>query len=88
MIQIKAEGDVIVGEARDAICSAVDQLQANLLIVGSHGYGPVKRSVIYSMAISKQRVHAISGCLIPASSFLTFVQGPFRKCERVLCAPC
>eukprot|EP00271_Cylindrocystis_brebissonii_P003732 TRINITY_DN149_c0_g2_i3.p1 TRINITY_DN149_c0_g2~~TRINITY_DN149_c0_g2_i3.p1 ORF type:complete len:176 (+),score=32.58 TRINITY_DN149_c0_g2_i3:318-845(+) len=47
---IKVEGDVIVGEPREGICSAVEQLNADLLVMGSHGYGAVKRALLGSVS--------------------------------------
>ena len=34
---------VAIGDPRDAICDAVDQLNPTFLILGSHGYGAIKR---------------------------------------------
>eukprot|EP00245_Coleochaete_scutata_P010898 TRINITY_DN393_c0_g1_i1.p1 TRINITY_DN393_c0_g1~~TRINITY_DN393_c0_g1_i1.p1 ORF type:complete len:162 (+),score=27.76 TRINITY_DN393_c0_g1_i1:137-622(+) len=47
---VQAEGDVIIGEPREAICEAVDQLKANLLVMGSHGYGAIKRAFLGSVS--------------------------------------
>eukprot|EP00271_Cylindrocystis_brebissonii_P003735 TRINITY_DN149_c0_g2_i6.p1 TRINITY_DN149_c0_g2~~TRINITY_DN149_c0_g2_i6.p1 ORF type:complete len:170 (+),score=37.92 TRINITY_DN149_c0_g2_i6:239-748(+) len=47
---IKVEGDVIVGEPREGICSAVEQLNADLLVMGSHGHGAVKRALLGSVS--------------------------------------
>ena len=39
---------VAVGDARSVICDMVDKLGADLLVMGSHGYGFLKRYVILS----------------------------------------
>ena len=41
--QVISETMVAIGDPRDAICDAVDQLNPTFLIVGSHGYGAIKR---------------------------------------------
>ena len=41
--QLASETMVAIGDPRDAICDAVDQLNPTFLIVGSHGYGAIKR---------------------------------------------
>eukprot|EP00270_Netrium_digitus_P003316 TRINITY_DN137_c0_g1_i4.p1 TRINITY_DN137_c0_g1~~TRINITY_DN137_c0_g1_i4.p1 ORF type:complete len:172 (-),score=50.48 TRINITY_DN137_c0_g1_i4:137-652(-) len=48
--KIDVEADVIVGEPRESICDAVDQLGADLLVMGSHGYGAIKRALIGSVS--------------------------------------
>eukprot|EP00271_Cylindrocystis_brebissonii_P003730 TRINITY_DN149_c0_g1_i1.p2 TRINITY_DN149_c0_g1~~TRINITY_DN149_c0_g1_i1.p2 ORF type:complete len:170 (+),score=32.95 TRINITY_DN149_c0_g1_i1:360-869(+) len=47
---IQVEGDVVFGEPRESICSAVEQLNADLLIMGSHGRGAVKRALLGSVS--------------------------------------
>ena len=42
-VQVQPQANVITGEPREAICDAVDQLRANLLVMGSHGYGTIAR---------------------------------------------
>lgn len=42
-IQTNVERVVGCGEAKDVICSIVDKLKADTLIMGSHGYGFIKR---------------------------------------------
>lgn len=35
--------EVIEGDARNVLCEAVDRHHASVLVVGSHGYGAIKR---------------------------------------------
>ena len=35
--------EVVEGEPRYVLCNAVDEHGADLLVVGSHGYGAIKR---------------------------------------------
>lgn len=44
--QVKAAGELRLGEPRDAICRAVEEEKADLLVMGSHGYGVLTRYVI------------------------------------------
>ncbi|KMZ66456.1 Universal stress protein [Zostera marina] len=37
--------EVIDGDARFSLCNAVDRHQAEVLVVGSHGYGAFKRAI-------------------------------------------
>ncbi|GJP44433.1 hypothetical protein CLOM_g3840 [Closterium sp. NIES-68] len=38
------------GEARGAICQACEENEASMLVIGSHGHGPVKRSFLGSVS--------------------------------------
>ncbi|XP_044964369.1 universal stress protein PHOS34-like [Hordeum vulgare subsp. vulgare] len=42
--------EVIEGEPRHVLCSAVDKHHADLLAVGSHGYGAIKRAFLGSVS--------------------------------------
>ncbi|KAL1558401.1 universal stress protein PHOS34-like [Salvia divinorum] len=50
----KSVKDVIVeaveGDPRNALCDAVDKHNATVLVVGSHGYGAIKRAVLGSVS--------------------------------------
>lgn len=35
--------EVMEGDARNVLCEAVEKHQATMLVVGSHGYGAIKR---------------------------------------------
>lgn len=39
------------GDARDVICELLEKVGADLLVIGSHGYGFVKRYALSSTAI-------------------------------------
>ncbi|CAI5504022.1 unnamed protein product [Closterium sp. Naga37s-1] len=41
---------VYQGEAREAICQACEENEASMLVIGSHGHGPVKRSFLGSVS--------------------------------------
>jgi nucleotide-binding universal stress UspA family protein len=36
--------ELVEGDARNVLCEAVDKHNASILVVGSHGYGAIKRS--------------------------------------------
>ncbi|RWW85855.1 hypothetical protein BHE74_00005435, partial [Ensete ventricosum] len=37
--------ELVEGDPRNALCEAVEKHQAEILVVGSHGYGVIKRSI-------------------------------------------
>ncbi|XVF72728.1 hypothetical protein PTKIN_Ptkin12aG0143600 [Pterospermum kingtungense] len=47
---IKVERIVQSGDAKDAICSTVDKIKADTLVMGSHGYGFFKRAILGSVS--------------------------------------
>ncbi|XP_068337596.1 universal stress protein PHOS34-like [Pyrus communis] len=42
--------EVVEGDARNVPCDAVERRHASILIVGSHGYGAIKRAVLGSVS--------------------------------------
>jgi hypothetical protein len=62
---------VVEGDARNVLCEAVERHHAELLIVGSHGYGAIKR---YASLVP---------CLLPSSPLVCQFQCWF--CVMFLC---
>ncbi|ONK62942.1 uncharacterized protein A4U43_C07F9720 [Asparagus officinalis] len=44
--------EVIEGDARNVLCEAVEKHQADILVVGSHGYGAIKRHIFDSFHVN------------------------------------
>ncbi|KAL9235763.1 hypothetical protein vseg_010499 [Gypsophila vaccaria] len=42
--------EVVEGDARKVLCDVVEKHHASLLVVGSHGYGAIKRAVLGSVS--------------------------------------
>jgi nucleotide-binding universal stress UspA family protein len=42
--------EVVEGEPRTVLCSAAEKHRADLLVLGSHGYGAVKRALLGSVS--------------------------------------
>ncbi|KAH1136299.1 hypothetical protein GYH30_026685 [Glycine max] len=42
--------EVVEGDPRNVLCDAVDKYRAAILVVGSHGYGAIKRAVLGSVS--------------------------------------
>ncbi|KAJ7977562.1 Universal stress protein A [Quillaja saponaria] len=42
--------EVVEGDARNVLCEAVEKHHAAILVVGSHGYGAIKRAVLGSVS--------------------------------------
>lgn len=42
--------EVVEGDPRNVLCDAVEKHHAAMLVVGSHGYGAIKRAVLGSVS--------------------------------------
>ncbi|GAB4855644.1 hypothetical protein Ancab_024266 [Ancistrocladus abbreviatus] len=47
---VKVDPRVEDGNPKDVICEMVEKLKADLLVMGSHGYGPLTRSILGSVS--------------------------------------
>ncbi|CAL1393251.1 unnamed protein product [Linum trigynum] len=47
---VKVETMIENGDARDVICQVADKLCVDVLVMGSHGYGPIKRAFLGSVS--------------------------------------
>ncbi|XVF72616.1 hypothetical protein PTKIN_Ptkin12aG0135000 [Pterospermum kingtungense] len=45
-----AVAEVVEGDPRNVLCEAVEKHHASMLVVGSHGYGAIKRAVLGSVS--------------------------------------
>jgi nucleotide-binding universal stress UspA family protein len=45
-MKVKVDVKVTVGDAREVICGTVERINADILVMGSHGYGFIKRYMI------------------------------------------
>ncbi|RZC71195.1 hypothetical protein C5167_034651 [Papaver somniferum] len=46
---VKVEARIEKGDARDVICDAVEKIGADMLVMGTHGYGMIKRAFLGSV---------------------------------------
>ncbi|KAI3932709.1 hypothetical protein MKW98_012680 [Papaver atlanticum] len=47
---VKVETRIEKGDARDVICDAVEKIGADILVMGTHGYGMIKRAFLGSVS--------------------------------------
>uniref|UniRef100_A0A0D6R3Q4 UspA domain-containing protein n=1 Tax=Araucaria cunninghamii TaxID=56994 RepID=A0A0D6R3Q4_ARACU len=62
---VNAEKVVVIGEPKELICETASRLQAELLVMGSHAYGTLKRMFLGSVS---------NYCLYNAKSPVTIVK--------------
>lgn len=43
MKQVKVKAQVVIGDSKEKICEVVEELHADLLVMGSRAFGPIKR---------------------------------------------
>ena len=43
--------EVVEGDARNVLCDAVDRHRASVLVLGSHGYGAIKRYLLINYTL-------------------------------------
>ncbi|KAL0651114.1 hypothetical protein Bca4012_093805 [Brassica carinata] len=48
--QVNVKTQVVVGDPKDKICETVENLNADLLVLGSRAYGPIKRMFLGSVS--------------------------------------
>ncbi|KAB2059275.1 hypothetical protein ERO13_A11G271700v2 [Gossypium hirsutum] len=48
--EVKVEVIIESGDPRDVICQAADKIHADVLVMGSHGYGLIKRAFLGSVS--------------------------------------
>ncbi|MBA0770972.1 hypothetical protein Gotri_019510, partial [Gossypium trilobum] len=48
--EVKVEVIIETGDPRDVICQAADKIHADVLVMGSHGYGLIKRAFLGSIS--------------------------------------
>lgn len=74
-LQIHVKRVVGCGDAKDVICGTVEKLEADTLVMGSHGYGFIKRyKQLILAALSSFNyclIHSQADCL-KTNSFLNF----------------
>lgn len=44
--------EIMEGDARNVLCETVEKHHASVLVVGSHGYGAIKRCFPYLLSLS------------------------------------
>ncbi|CAN1353011.1 Universal stress protein A-like protein [Linum perenne] len=49
-LQVRLERAIGSGEPKDVICKTVNQLEADTLVMGCHGYGFIKRALLGSVS--------------------------------------
>ncbi|PWS23103.1 hypothetical protein DKP78_14910 [Enterococcus faecium] len=66
-VQVKVETRVEKGDPRDVICGAVEKAGADMVVMGSHAYGFLQRTLLGSVSN-----HCVQHCKCP----VVFVKRP------------
>ena len=72
-LQVRVETCVEKGDPRDVICGAAEKGGADLLVMGSHGYGFLQRALLGSVSN-----HCVQNCKCP----VVVVKRPDSKQQR------
>lgn len=78
--------ETMEGDARNVLCEAVDKFNADILVVGSHGYGAIKRSELNYWSTRWCFKFLLYTSVIKVN--ILCLQGCFGKCEWPLCSSC
>lgn len=60
IMQVRVETCVEKGDPRDVICGAAERSGADMLVMGSHGYGFLQRALLGSVSN-----HCVQNCKCP-----------------------
>ena len=47
---VNVKSEVVIGDAKEKVCELVEKLHADLLVMGSHTFGPIKRMFLGSVS--------------------------------------
>jgi nucleotide-binding universal stress UspA family protein len=59
-VQVRVETCVEKGDPRDVICGAAEKAGADMVVMGSHGYGFLQRALLGSVSN-----HCVQNCKCP-----------------------
>ncbi|CAL9115098.1 unnamed protein product [Musa textilis] len=48
--QVEAEAVIVTGDPKETICQAAEQMQTDLLVVGSRGLSKIRRAILGSVS--------------------------------------
>lgn len=53
--------EVVEGDPRNVLCEKVEKYHADVLVVGSHGYGAIKRFITSNLSIASESFSTLKG---------------------------